>query len=468
MQPAFRPGRQGGTVRDRSARLRIALAVIGSVLAVVTLAPVESAAATEPTAVQRWNATALAALFNAPTAVVPGAGQVPTVGVIHMAMVQGAVFDAVNSIRHRYESYLDVPRRPRWASVNAAVITAAHDVLTEVVPLVAPLTDATIRDAILARIDAQYTTELGAIPDTHRKQVGEAAGAAAAEAMLADRADDGRFPSNPFTFATGTGIGEWRPTNGVIDPFAWVARVRPFVLPSTSRFRTAGPNPVSSDAYTADYEEVKALGAAAGSTRTDEQTALATFYIVNPVEMFNRTFRTIVDEQGVHQAQQARLFALLNISGADALINCWDDKAHYSFWRPVTAIQLGDSDGNPATDGDGSWQPFISTLPGPTPGTFLPTPPYPEHPSGYNCLTSSMMNTGRLFFGTNHVSFTVTRIAGTSMTSRDYERFTRVVHDTIDARVYLGIHFRAGDAQGALLGKRVARFVADRVLQPSS
>lgn len=282
--------------------------------------------------------------------------------------------------------------------------------------------------------------------------------------MLADRAGDGRYPtSNPFTFTQGTAIGQWRPTNGVSDPFAWVARVRPFTLLSTSQFRTAGPNAVTSAAYAADYAQVKALGAATGGSRTAAQTALATFYIPNPVEMFNRTFRTVSTSMSLDAAEQARLYAMLNLAGADALINCWDDKEAWDFWRPVTAIKLGGADGNPATTGDPAWEPFISTIPGPVAGTFLPTPPYPDHPSGYNCLTSSMMNTARRFFGTNKITFTVERTP--SGTARTYTRFTDVVRDTIDARIYLGIHFRTPDVQGAILGKHVAHWVASHFLR---
>ena len=441
-------------------------AAIAMMLPLVVFTPIEGAAAPSENAVQRWNATALAALFASPAAPVPGGGQAAGVGAIHMAMVQGAVYDAVNSIRGKYEPFLDVPDAPSSASIDAAVITAAHDVLIEVIPMAPPLTDAAVRDAILARIEDQYTTELAAIPSDKAMRQGQAAGAAAADAMLADRADDGTYPEDPFTFTVVTGIGEWRPTNDANDPFAWVARVRPFTLPSTSKFRTAGPNPVGSDAYTTDYDEVKAVGAATNSTRTDEQTALATFYIVNPVELFNRTMRTVAADEGLSQAQQARLFAMLNTAGADAFINCWDDKAAYSFWRPVTAIQLGDSDDNPATIGDPEWQPFISTLPGPQPGSFLPTPPYPDHPSGYNCLTASMMYTAKRFFGTNDISFTVTRAAATPETTRDYASFTSVVDDTIDARIFLGIHFRTADVQGAQLGKQVAGWIYKRFFRP--
>jgi hypothetical protein len=435
---------------------RFALVAFATVIAVAAFLPVEPVAATSPNTVLNWNATAVAALFNAPSATSPGAGQTPTVGVIHMAMVQGAVYDAVNSIEGGYEPYLDVAAAPSGASIDAAVATAAHHVLIEVIPLVAPLTDPTIRTAILARIQTQYETELAAIPAGTPKSQGESAGAAAASAMLLDREGDGQYPTTPFTFTQGTGVGEWRPTNGVSDPFAWVARVRPFTLTSTSQFRTAGPKAVTSDAYAADYAEVKALGAATGSSRTPEQTALATFYIPNPVEIFNRTFRTISTSMSLDVADEARLYAMLNVAGADALINCWDDKEAWHFWRPVTAIKQGDVDGNPATEGDASWEPFISTIPGPVPGTFLPTPPYPDHPSGYNCLTSSMMHTAKRFFG-DKVTFTVERTPGG--TARTYSRFTDVVRDTIEARIYLGIHFRTPDVQGAILGKNVANWV---------
>ena len=440
----------------KNAISRIALVAIATALTVATVGPVVPAAAAPSNTVLNWNATTVAALMNLPTSTPPGAGQSPTVGVIHMAMVQGAVYDAVNSIVGGYEPYLDVAAAPPGASIDAAVATAAHHVLIQVIPLVAPLTDATIRDAILARVQTQYETELAAISPGAAKSHGETAGAAAAAAMLEDREGDGQYPTTPFMFTQGTGIGEWRPTNGASDPFAWVAHVRPFTLRSTSQFRTDGPNAVSSAEYATEYAEVKALGAATGSTRTPEQTALATFYIPNPVEIFNRTFRTISTSTSLGVADQARLYAMLNLAGADALINCWDDKEFWHFWRPVTAIQSGADDGNSATDGDTAWAPFISTLPGPTAGSFLPTPPYPDQPSGYNCLTSSMMHTAKRFFG-DKMTFTVERTPGG--TARTYSRFTDVVRDTIDARIYLGIHFRTADVDGANLGKNVANWL---------
>ena len=242
------------------------------------------------------------------------------------------------------------------------------------------------------------------------------------------------------------GFGEWRPTNGVSDPFAWVAQVRPFTLRSTSQFRTAGPNPVPSTQYAKEYAEVKALGAATGSSRTPEQTALASFYIPNPVEIFNRTFRDDLDLDVARTSPTKRVSTRCSTSPAlTRSINCWDDKEFWHFWRPVTAIQAGADDGNRRD----RWGPGLGALhldaPRTDPGSFLPTPPYPDQPSGYNCLTSSMMHTAKRFFG-DQMTFTVERTPGG--TARTYTRFTDVVKDTIDARIYLGIHFRTADVDG--------------------
>jgi hypothetical protein len=205
------------------------------------------------------------------------------------------------------------------------------------------------------------------------------------------------------------------------DPFAWIANVDPFLIESTSQFRTDGPNALTSDAYTVEYNEVKELGSNATPTnRTPEQTAVALFYIENSIVMFNRTFRTIAEDEGLTPVEEARLFGMVNLTAADAAINCWDDKAHHHFWRPITAIRLGDDDTNPATVGDPTWTPLFPIPPG--------TTPYPDHPSGYNCLAGSMMNAARAFFGTNHVTFTIH--SNSSGADRDYTKLTDVYKDT--------------------------------------
>jgi hypothetical protein len=162
----------------------------------------------------------------------------------------------------------------------------------------------------------------------------------------------------------------------------------------------------------------------------------------------------IAEGEELTLAKQARLFATLNLATADALINCWDDKAHWSFWRPITAIRLGNDDGNDATAGDPAWTSFVGT------------PPYPDHSSGYNCATGAFMHSAKAFFGRDKMEFGLTATIGTPpvAVTRNYVRFTDVIRDTINARVYQGIHFRAADVQGAGIGKRVAHWLDENFL----
>jgi hypothetical protein len=406
-------------------------------------------------AVLDWNLNAVNALVNAPTAAIPGAGQTPPVSSLHLAMVQGAVYDAVNMIDRSHEPYLaGLPRLPAFASKAAAVATAAHHVLVRVriVPALSP--------AIVARLDSLYAASLAAAVAQDgflTAALGNVAGSLAAFRMLVERWHDGRYPAVPFSFSVGAGAGEWRPTSGVNDPFAWVAKVDPFVLDTAAQVRTNGPHALASVAYTTEYNEVKAYGGNGTTTptsRTSQQTATALFFAAHPVELFNRAFRGIANAQGLGVAQQARLFAMLNMAGADALIGCWDDKAFWSFWRPVTAIQLGDNDTNTSTAGDPHWTPLLTT------------PPYPDHPSGYNCVSGAFMHTAAAFFGTDTFAFSLTAtVAGVPVT-RNYGHFTDVLKDTIDARVFLGLHFRTPDVQGAELGEDVAHWLDEHYFQP--
>lgn len=414
------------------------------VVAVLAVAPFGGDPAASPpfvsNTVRAWNAHALAALTNPATAPIPGAGQAPQVSVLHLAMVQLAVYDAVNAIDGGHEAYLDgLPPASPSASLDAAAATAAHHVLVGLGIAPVPPLPQGVRD----RLDSLYADALAAIPDGSAKADGIAAGAAAAAAMLAERSGDGRYV--PFSFTEGTAAGEWRPTSGVSDPFAWVGKVQPFTLESTSQFRTKGPLELTSRRYAKEYNEVKELGSLTDSGRSPEQQAVAQFYTVTPVELFNRAFRGFTEARGLGMVDEARFFAQLNVSGADAIINCWDDKEWWGFWRPVTAIRLGDEDGNSSTEGDTDWTPFIVT------------PPYPDQPSGYNCFTGSTMRTAQTFLGGRKVDFSVTNLV-TGVT-RNYTHFRDVVDDTIDARVYQGIHFRTGDVHGARLGKNVARWV---------
>jgi hypothetical protein len=383
--------------------------------------------------------------------------------------VQGAVYDAVNSIDGGHQPYLaEVPRVTDPASKKAAVATAAHDVLVGLqrendLGVLVPVLPQVVQDWL----NAAYAESLAGVPEGAKKQGGIAAGEAAAVAMLEERAEDGRYGTFRFTPVTpGTEAGRWQttPPGNTIppafgnDPNAWVAEVDPFVIESPSQFRTKGPHALTSDAYTREYNEVKELGTAAppypAGPRTAEQDAVARFYNVNLVELFNRTFRGFAEDRGLTLAGEARLFAMLNLGTADAVINCWNDKAHWSNWRPITAIRNGANDGNPSTVGDPNWTPLE------------PTPPYPEHTSGYNCGTSAFMHTAKAFFGGDEMEFSVVRLPGKPKVKRHYERFTDVIDDTIDARVYQGIHFRAADVQGAEIGKDVAHWLEEHYFQP--
>jgi hypothetical protein len=450
------------TRRGRNARCRAFLIVLAvSALAIPATASAQST--TSADTVREWNLHASNALMNAtpntvPTPPIPGAGQPPHVAQPHLAMVQGAVYDAVNSIDGGHQPYLaNLPPVSGPASKKAAVATAAHDVLVGLrrEDLGALALPQVVRD----RLDDLYADELAGIPGGAAKtDNGIAAGAAAADKMLEVRADDGRY--GDFRFTPGTLAGQWRPTTSGTDQFAWVAKVDPFLIESQSQFRTQGPHALTSEAYTREYNEVKELGVVASpypaGPRTAEQDAVARFYNVNLVELFNRAFREIAEDRGLTLADEARLFAMLNLATADAVINCWDEKKHWSNWRPITAIREGDNDGNPSTVGDPGWTPLI------------PTPPYPEHTSGYNCGTSAYMHTAKAFFGGDEMEFSVVRKAPPPVADvkRKYERFTDVIDDTIDARVYQGIHFRAADVQGAEIGKDVAHWLEEHYFQP--
>lgn len=337
---------------------------------------------------------------------------------------------------------------PTSASKGAAASTAAHDVLIALVdqaPSTATLT-AAVKTAIKARLDTEYASSLADVPEGDAKVNGISVGAAAAAAMLANRVGDGRFGAPGFPVLT-PDPGVWRPqpqvgTAPVNDPNAWVRNVRPFALPSSGYFQTAGPFALTSAQYTADFNEVKALGAATGSSRTADQTSLAYFTVPHPVPMLFAAMRQVAAAKGLNITEQARFHAMTSITGADSAINCWAEKAHWHFWRPTTAIQLADSDGNDDTAQDASW------------AALIPVPPYSDEPSGANCVYSGVMNSAKAFFGSDTAEFDITSvgIGGTTGSTRHYSHFTDVIPDVIELRILLGIHFRRGDVDGALLG----------------
>jgi hypothetical protein len=451
-------------LRGDASRRRVRLLAI--VVALAAIAIPAPANAISPSTVRDWNLYAVQALSNAPNAAAPtpvGAGQTPPVANLHLAMVQGAVYDAVNSIDKSHKPYLrGLPAAPSTASIDRAAATAAHHVLVGLLPQFPTTATFTtsVRDAIDARLDGLWTAAIGSVdPAT---DPGVLAGAAAASAMLASRTaadgrpSDGRFGPYRFPLAADPGPGRWRPTppGFVNDPNAWVARVTPFMLTSPSQFPSDGMPALSSAAYAADFNEVKRMGAASGSGRTSEQTALALFHSGNPFPIYNAAFRGLAEARNLTPTQEARLFAMSSMTAADTLIQCWDDKARWLFWRPITGIQLADTDGNPATVRETGWTPLIAN------------PPYPDQPSGYNCFTSATFHTAQDFFGTDKVAFSITSSASGTAVTRSYTRFSAVWKETIDARVWLGIHWRTADVAGVVMGKKVAHWRDKHFFQP--
>jgi hypothetical protein len=421
--------------------LSMPLAVV--VIATSMLVPIATAAAEPTDMVLEWNINAVNAIGNAGTATPPGLGQPPPLAPIHLAMVHGAIYDAVMAIVGSHDPYLEGLHAPSSASQAAAVAAAAHGVLVGLTPATAP--------NVTTSLDGLLAASLARIPDGTAKDAGIDVGEAAAAAMLEERTGDGRFGT--YVFPSGDQPGEWRPVAPQnANAFGWIVFVDPFTLDSADQYRIGAPFALSSAAYAAEFNEVKSVGGTT-STRTPTQAQLATFASSNPFAMVNSGLRSIALAKRLSTSQQARLFVMTSMSTADALIACWENKDHWSFWRPQTAIQQAAHDGNPATVADPNWTSLVAN------------PGYPDAPSGYNCLMSGAMNAARAYFGTNRMSFSLTSVGATPVT-RHYRQFSGPIKDAIDGRVYIGLHFRRADEQGAWLGMKVARWATTNYFQP--
>ena len=404
---APRPRREDAVVTQR--RLRPALALAGA----AALAAPASAGAD---AVTDWNANANAAIFATnPTA---------HAGTLSTAMVQGAVYDAVNAIARTGRPYLVAPPAEPWFSQDAAAATAAFRVASALVP-----------EAQRLQLQQQYDATRAAIPDGPAEDGGAEVGELAARAMLDDRAGDGR--GTPFPVVPGTQPGAWRlsPPLFATEPTPWVGNVRPFLVHGVEWLRTRGPHPLTSRAYARDLAEVQALGSLTSTARTPDQTRAAIFWQAQPGALFGGVMRSLADRYGLSTGQRARLYASVSLASADAAIGCWNDKYHWFSWRPIDAIRHADEDGNPATVADPAWTPLFDPA---TPTTSpLSTPAFPEHPSGHACVTAAAMGSMRAFFHTDDVPFDVTsaRFPGEP---RHFERFSDAVREVIDARIWAG------------------------------
>jgi hypothetical protein len=319
----------------------------------------------------------------------------------------------------------------------------------------------------IATVESDYAAALAAVPDGSAKTAGVQLGQAAAAAILALRASDGaNTPLVVSAYPQGTAPGEYRFTPGFDFVFApgW-GNVTPFVLNHSLQFLPRPPYHVSSQEYTADFNEVKALGGdgvVTTSARTAEQTEIGLFWIESSPLQWNRIARTVSDSAGLDLWENARLFGLLNLALADGYISSWAVKYHYRFWRPITAIQTAESDGNPDTVGEPSWQPL------------QPTYPMPEYVSAHAAEGGAAAQVLKRFFGTDDVPFSTCSMSlpvGSTCSDpipvvRSYAGFSHAADENGMSRILIGIHFRQGVEQGIRQGERIADRAVNLFLRP--
>src|SRR2546426_3697264 len=379
-----------------------------------------------------WNNAALDAIRAGRTA--------PPVASRSLAILHVSIYDAVNGIARTHEAYLVQSGAPSSASRPAAASAAAHLALVNLFP------------ADASTFDALHTAILAGIPDGPHKRAGIVWGEFVANQILAARANDG---SNAIVLPpVGSGPGVWVPTPPAFSPYLlpqW-GFVVPFGMSSSSQFRPPGPPSLDSDQYAADYNEVKELGAALGSTRTADQTQIALFWAdgagtETPPGHWNSIAQIIADARGNTLEQNARLFALLNIGMADAAICAWDAKYTFHFWRPVTAINF--------VEPELHWM------------SFIVTPPFPDYVSGHSTFSGAAATVLALFYGTEDLPFTI----GSDFLPGVYRSFSTCLDAAEEAavsRLYGGIHFRSANEDGLQAGISIGEWTNTHYLQLKS
>jgi hypothetical protein len=434
-------------VRDSASLHFVAAAVIVTFLASPVLA----------NEVLKWNdTTARAAIAGGQN----GIQQTRTV-----AMVQGAVHDALNAIKPRYAAYYYENPAPADASPEAAVAATSEVVLKAVLPSFGGPPQQT---AALSLVEEAYRTALSNIPDGQAKQDGIAAGRAAAEANLALRKDDGATRSASYTPASGP--GRWRPHPNpdppnppIADPklapgFApsilpgW-GNVTPFTLLSASQYWLPGPPALSSAEYARDFNEVKSVGGQVSSVRTPEQTEIARFWFEGPSAWY-RVARAVSEARNLDLWDSARALATESLAMADAYIAGFRIRYVYDFWRPVTAIREAADDGNDATVADPTWN------------SHQNTPSVSDYPSTQSLFSGAAAAALAGVLGTDQVAFTITSGPPFANITRSFTSLSGAARESADSRVYAGIHFRTSCEDGLLLGRKVGQRLVAMYLQP--
>ena len=424
-------------------RARRWLAFCAAVPLLITLTAGTATAATpkqmsagNPAIISDWNAIAVTTLSGDTT-------KQPVEDILYTAFVQAAVYDAVVGIEGRYAPYRFHAHAPRGASAQAAAAAAAHQILVTYVP------------SAQAALDADYAASLAQLPDGTAKTDGIAFGNRAAGNLIRLRAHDGR--NAPILFTRPPAPGVWRPTPPAFLPMSapWLGFVTPLLVHSATQFAPPGPPALTSARYTRDFNEVKALGSLTSTQRTAEQTSTATFFSGNALVQYNAGLRDQVTVRHLDIVDAARMFAAIDMSVADAEITVWHAKYTYGFWRPITAINLADTDGNPDTAPDPSWVPLFNT------------PNYPEYPSGYNAFNSTVVHgLENLFQTTRHLQLTLISTTAPGVV-RHYDSGRALLQDVVNARVWNGFHFRSADIASRDLARQLAAWTLDHYFQPA-
>ncbi|HEY3838210.1 MAG TPA: vanadium-dependent haloperoxidase [Bryobacteraceae bacterium] len=383
-----------------------------------------------------WNHIMLTAMLAQPVTPAPVATRTA-------AIFQSAVFDAANGVAPLYKPIYVAPAAPRGTSIRAAVVQAAYASLLHLYPDQKSSLDQHRSDSLAAITDANEAVQAGLIWGQY-----------VADEIWGWRSLDGFSDSRP-PYLGGNDPGQWRPTPPAMAPglVPQLAQAAPWVLQSPSQFRPAGPAGLTSDQYTADFNETKSMGGATNSGRTADATLYASFWQAgNPPDYWDPVVISLAAEHHLSMVETAQALALVNMGIADSIVGCWDAKYAYSSWRPITAIQLADSDGNDRTTADSAWTPLIVT------------PPFPEYPSAHSCASGAATHILSQKFG-EESSFNVVSNAMPGVT-RNFHNFTAALSEVVNARIYGGIHFRTACVDGTALGIAVGDYVMTHAVTP--
>ncbi len=397
--------------------------------------------------VVEWNLIAQEVVQPAP---MPGMPMMSSISMseafVYLSYVQSAVYNALVAIEGGFAPYNSTLAAAPTASRDAAVATAAYAVLKNYFPE-------------NTELDAKYASYLAAIPDGPGREDGIIAGQAAADEIIALRANDGRSAPDTYTILP-PGPGIWQPTmmmpDGVtpappIDP--WMAVMTPFTLTSPSQFRPAAPPDLTSVEWAAQMNEVQEIGGAMSMTRTPAQTEAANFWVTNGVIQFNEAYRNVATQNALGLLDTARLLVMGNMVGTDVLIACFDSKYTYSLWRPVTAIRNADTDGNDATTADPTWMPLVMT------------PNHPEYVAGHACFASAQAEVFSQFLGTPQIELDLSSTV--TGTTRHYATVDDLRTEIVNARTWGGLHYRMSGELGLILGQNVAQHALANYFTPA-